>query len=64
MDGRHSIRTYMDIGVAIAAYSYADLPNPAARMWMCLFTVVSTRIDDMVVRGEDMVHVYLSTSGL
>lgn len=25
---------------------------------MCLFTVVSARIDDMMVRGEDMVHVY------
>ncbi|KIK32441.1 hypothetical protein CY34DRAFT_19053 [Suillus luteus UH-Slu-Lm8-n1] len=58
MDGKYSICAYMDIGVAMAAYSYAHLPDPAARMWMCLFTVVSTRIDDMMVRGEDMVHVY------
>lgn len=58
MDGKFSIRAYMDIGVAMTAYGYAHLPDPAARMWMCLFTVVSARIDDMMVRGEDMVHVY------
>ncbi|KAG1741640.1 hypothetical protein EDB19DRAFT_1875764 [Suillus lakei] len=34
------------------------LPNPAARMWMSLFTGVTTRIDDMMVRKEDLVHVY------
>lgn len=58
MDGKYSIRSYMAIGVAMAAYGYAHLPDPAARMWVCLFTVVSSRIDDMMARGEDMVHVY------
>ncbi|KAG1883939.1 isoprenoid synthase domain-containing protein [Suillus subluteus] len=58
MDGEYSIRAYMDVGVAMASNSYAHLPDPAARMWMCLFTAVSTRIDDMMVKGEDMVHVY------
>ncbi|KAG2038805.1 hypothetical protein BDR03DRAFT_953621 [Suillus americanus] len=46
MDGEYSIRAYMDISVAMASNSYAHLPNHAARMWMCLFTAVSTRIDD------------------
>ncbi|KAG2114310.1 isoprenoid synthase domain-containing protein [Suillus discolor] len=27
-------------------------------MWMCLFTAIATRIDDKVVRGEDMMDVY------
>lgn len=58
MDGKYSIRAYMDNGVAVAAYGYAHLPDPAARMWLCLFTAVSTRIDDMMIRGEDMAHVY------
>jgi hypothetical protein len=58
MDGKYSIRAQMDIGVAIAAYSFAHLPDPAARMRICLITAVNARIDDMVVRGEDMVHVY------
>ncbi|KAG1721924.1 isoprenoid synthase domain-containing protein [Suillus lakei] len=58
MDGKYSIRAYMDIGVAMASNAYAHLPDDAARMWMCLFTAVATRIDDMMVRGEDMAHVY------
>ncbi|KAG1760936.1 isoprenoid synthase domain-containing protein [Suillus occidentalis] len=58
MDGKYSIRAQMDIGVAMAAYSFAHLPDPAARMRICLITAVNARIDDMVVRGEDMVHVY------
>ncbi|KAG2368668.1 isoprenoid synthase domain-containing protein [Suillus spraguei] len=58
MDGKYSIRAYMNIGVAMASHGYAHLPDHAARMWMCLFTAVTTRIDDMMVRGEDMTHVY------
>lgn len=58
MDGEYSIRAYKVIGVAMASYSYTHLPDHAARMWMCLFTAVSTRIDDMMVKGEDMEHVY------
>ncbi|KAG1849811.1 isoprenoid synthase domain-containing protein, partial [Suillus tomentosus] len=57
MDGKHSIRAYMDVGVAMGSLTYAHLPDPA-RMWMCLFTAVIARIDDMVDKGEDMVHAY------
>ncbi|KAG1849796.1 isoprenoid synthase domain-containing protein [Suillus tomentosus] len=56
MDGKYSIRTYMDAGVAMGSFTYAHLPDPA-RMWMSLFTAVVTRIDDMVDNGEDMVDV-------
>ncbi|KAG2114149.1 isoprenoid synthase domain-containing protein [Suillus discolor] len=56
MDGKYSIRAYMEVGVAIAP-SYAHLPDHA-KMWMCLFTAVVARIDDMVLQGEDITHVY------
>ncbi|KAG1899695.1 isoprenoid synthase domain-containing protein [Suillus fuscotomentosus] len=57
MDGKYSIHEYMDVGVAMASNAYTHLPD-AARMWMCLFTAIATRIDDKVVRGEDMIDVY------
>ncbi|KAG1839706.1 terpenoid synthase [Suillus tomentosus] len=57
MDGKYSIRVCMDVGVAIASNAYNHLPD-AARMWICLFTAIITSIDDMVARGEDIVHVY------
>lgn len=58
MDGTYSIREYMDVGVLLASNGYAHLPDHAARMWMSLFATVTTRIDDMMIKGEDMVHVY------
>lgn len=57
MDGKYSIHEYMDVGVAMASNAYTHLPD-AARMWMCLFTAIATRIDDKVIRGEDMMDVY------
>ncbi|KAG0699516.1 isoprenoid synthase domain-containing protein [Suillus ampliporus] len=58
MDGKHSIRPYMAVGVAIMSNAYAHLPDRATGMWICLFTAVSTCIDDMMDRGEDLVHLY------
>ncbi|KAG2127645.1 isoprenoid synthase domain-containing protein [Suillus bovinus] len=58
MDGKYSIREYMEIGVAMSSNAYAHLPDNAAKMWMCLFTAVATRVDDVMVRGEDMADMY------
>ncbi|KAG1740902.1 uncharacterized protein EDB91DRAFT_1081965 [Suillus paluster] len=58
MDGNYSIRPYMGVGVAIMSNAYAHLPDCAIRMWICLFTTISTSIDDLMERGEDLVHLY------
>ncbi|KAG0694603.1 hypothetical protein DFH29DRAFT_311954 [Suillus ampliporus] len=58
MDGNHSILPYMAVGVAIMSNAYDHLPDRATKMWICLFTSVSTCIDDMMDRGEDLAHVY------
>ncbi|KAG0703989.1 isoprenoid synthase domain-containing protein [Suillus ampliporus] len=58
MDGNNSILPYMAVGVAIMSNAYDHLPDRATKMWICLFTSVSTCIDDMMDRGEDLVHVY------
>ncbi|KAG2117470.1 isoprenoid synthase domain-containing protein [Suillus clintonianus] len=55
MDGDHSIRAYMDIGVAMM-YTYAHLPDRETKMWICLSTAVLICIDDIMVRGDDLVH--------
>ncbi|KAG1846124.1 isoprenoid synthase domain-containing protein [Suillus tomentosus] len=57
MDGKYSIRSYMDVGVVLASTAYAHLPK-AARMWICLFTAIVVSIDDTMDRTEDVVHVY------
>lgn len=53
-----AILPYMAVGVAIMSNAYDHLPDRATKMWICLFTAVSTCIDDMMCRAEDLVHVY------
>ncbi|KAG1883984.1 isoprenoid synthase domain-containing protein [Suillus subluteus] len=57
MDGKYSLRPYMAVGVAMFN-TYVYLPDRATRMWICLFTVLVTCIDDMMDKGEDLVHVH------
>ncbi|KAG1736533.1 isoprenoid synthase domain-containing protein [Suillus lakei] len=57
MDGDYSVRAYMNIGAAMSN-AYAHHPDPAIRMWICLFSVVGICIDDMADKGKDLVHVY------
>ncbi|KAG2151403.1 isoprenoid synthase domain-containing protein, partial [Suillus clintonianus] len=51
------ILPHMAVGVAMM-YSYNHLPDRATKMWICLFTSVVTYIDDMMVRADDLGHVY------
>ncbi|KAG2753982.1 terpenoid synthase [Suillus brevipes Sb2] len=53
-----AILPYMAVGVAMMSNAYDHLPDRATKMWICLFTVVSVCIDDMMGEGEDLVHVY------
>ncbi|KAG1810973.1 isoprenoid synthase domain-containing protein [Suillus subaureus] len=57
MDGKYSLRPYMDIGVAVS-HIYAHLPDRATRMWICLFTILLICIDDMMDKGDDLVNMY------
>ncbi|KAG2365190.1 isoprenoid synthase domain-containing protein [Suillus spraguei] len=57
MDGKYSLRLYMAVGIGMFN-TYAHLPDRATRMWICLITVLVTCIDDMMDKGEDLVHVY------
>ncbi|KAG1781957.1 terpenoid synthase [Suillus placidus] len=52
------ILPYMGAGVAMTSNAYDHLQDRATKMWICLFTAVSTCIDDMMIRAEDLVHVY------
>ncbi|KAG1745745.1 isoprenoid synthase domain-containing protein [Suillus lakei] len=56
MDGEYSIRAHMANGVSMFCAGYAHLPDRATRMWICLFTGASTRIDDILDQGLDPVH--------
>ncbi|KAG1835976.1 isoprenoid synthase domain-containing protein [Suillus subalutaceus] len=47
----------MAVGVAMFN-TYVYIPDRATRMWICLFTVLVTCIDDMMDEGEDLVHVH------
>ncbi|KAG0701236.1 isoprenoid synthase domain-containing protein [Suillus ampliporus] len=58
MDGKISIRPYMVVGVAIMSNTYAHLPDRATRMWICLFTAITTCMDDMIDKEEGLVHMY------
>ncbi|KAG1761625.1 isoprenoid synthase domain-containing protein [Suillus occidentalis] len=58
MDGEYSIRAHMANGVSMFCAGYAHLPDRATRMWICLFTGVSTRIDDILHDGLDLVHLH------
>lgn len=53
-----AILPYMPVGVAIMSNAYGHLPDYATKMWICLFTTVATCIDDMMLRAEDLVHMY------
>ncbi|KAG2347458.1 terpenoid synthase [Suillus weaverae] len=52
------ILPYMGVGVALMSNAYDHLQDRATKMWICLFTVVATCIDDMMIKAEDLVHVY------
>ncbi|KAG1878761.1 hypothetical protein F4604DRAFT_1903023 [Suillus subluteus] len=52
-----AILPYMAVGVAIMSNAYDHLPDRATKMWICLFTAVSTCIDDIMTRAENLVHV-------
>ncbi|KAG1780099.1 isoprenoid synthase domain-containing protein [Suillus placidus] len=58
MDGEYSIRAHMANGVSMFCAGYAHLPDRATRMWICLFTGVSTRIDDILDNGLNSVHLH------
>ncbi|KAG1824355.1 terpenoid synthase [Suillus subaureus] len=53
-----AILPYMAVGVAIMSNAYDHLPDRATKIWICLFTVVATCIDDMMIRAEDLEYVY------
>jgi hypothetical protein len=57
MDGKYSLRPYMVVGVAMFN-TYTYLPDRATKMWICLITVLVTCIDDVMNKGEDLVHVH------
>ncbi|KAG1883952.1 isoprenoid synthase domain-containing protein [Suillus subluteus] len=57
MDGKYSLRPYMAIGVAMFN-TYTYLPDRATKMWICLYTVLVACTDDMVDKGEGLVHLY------
>jgi hypothetical protein len=57
MDGKYSLRPYMAVSVHMFN-CFAHLPDRATRMWIALFAVLVTCIDDMMDKGEDLVHVY------
>lgn len=58
MNGEYSIRAHMANGVSMFCAGYAYLPDRATRMWICLFTGVSTRIDDILDDGLDLDHLH------
>ncbi|KAG2356680.1 isoprenoid synthase domain-containing protein, partial [Suillus spraguei] len=57
MDGKYSICPHMDMGVAMFN-TYAHLPDSATKMWISMFTILVTYIDDMVGKGDEFAHVY------
>jgi len=57
MDGKYSLRPYMAVGVAMFN-TYTYLPDRATKMWICLITILVTCIDDVMNKGEDLVHVH------
>ncbi|KAG2069211.1 terpenoid synthase [Suillus decipiens] len=58
MDGKYSLRRYMAVGIAMFKSTYAHLPDRATRMWIFMITVLVTCVDDLMDKGEDLVHVY------
>ncbi|KAG1905335.1 isoprenoid synthase domain-containing protein [Suillus fuscotomentosus] len=53
-----AILPYMPVGVAMVSNAYDHLPNRATKMWMCFFTIICACIDDMMISGENLVHLY------
>ncbi|KAG1808674.1 terpenoid synthase [Suillus subaureus] len=54
----NAILPYMAAGVAMMSNTYDHLPDRATKMWICFLTAVGMCIDDMMIRAEDLVHVY------
>ncbi|KAG2068169.1 hypothetical protein BDR04DRAFT_1119910 [Suillus decipiens] len=57
MDGKYSLRPYMDIGMAIFN-TYAHIPGRVTKMWISLHTILIVYIDDSMDKGEDFLYVY------
>ncbi|KAG1881177.1 isoprenoid synthase domain-containing protein, partial [Suillus subluteus] len=53
-----AILPYMPAGVAMMSNTFNHLQDHATRMWICLLTAVGMCVDDMMIRAEDLVHVY------
>ncbi|KAG2159168.1 isoprenoid synthase domain-containing protein [Suillus bovinus] len=53
-----AILPYMPVGVAIMSNAYNHLQDRATKIWICLFTVACTCVDDIMIRAEDLVHLY------
>ncbi|KAG1835184.1 isoprenoid synthase domain-containing protein [Suillus variegatus] len=53
-----AILPYMSIGVALTSNAYGHLPDRSTKMWICLFTVICTTMDDKMTSGKYLVHVY------
>ncbi|KAG1905331.1 isoprenoid synthase domain-containing protein [Suillus fuscotomentosus] len=53
-----TILPYMSVGVAITSNAYGHLPDRPTKMWICLFTAVCTCMDDIMISGENLVHLY------
>ncbi|OJA09743.1 hypothetical protein AZE42_01466 [Rhizopogon vesiculosus] len=54
MDGKYSIRSFMAVGVALTANTYAHIPDRATRMWVCLLSTLTFSVDDDLDGGQDM----------
>ncbi|KAG2093541.1 uncharacterized protein F5147DRAFT_821158 [Suillus discolor] len=53
-----AILPYMPVGVAMVSNAYDHLPGRATKMWMCFFTIICACMDDIMISGENIVHLY------